>query len=71
MKRNISFKIQIIVEPDRVDGWFHAYSPTLVGLHEYGDTEQEALQKAKNFAIAYIKSLIKDNEPIRPYNKRR
>jgi len=56
------FKIQIIIEPDGDE--FHAYCPDLKGLHTCGNTEQEALVNAQDAAIAYLKSLIKHNEPI-------
>jgi predicted RNase H-like HicB family nuclease len=61
-KPTIEFKIDIIVEPD--DGGFHAYCPALKGLHTAGDTKEEALQNAKDAAIAYLESLIKHNDPI-------
>ena len=61
-KSNIGFRVDIIVEPDG-DG-FHAYCPMLEGLHVGGDTEQEAVQNAKDAAIAYLESLIKHGDPI-------
>jgi antitoxin HicB len=61
-KSTIEFKIDIVVEPDDVG--FHAYCPSLKGLHAAGDTEDEALQNAKEAAIAYLESLIKHNDPI-------
>ena len=56
------FKIQVIIEPD--EAGFHAYCPALKGLHTYGETEEEALENARNAAIAYLRSLIKHNDPI-------
>ncbi len=58
----IEFKIEIVAEPDE-DG-FHAYCPALKGLHTAGDTEKEAVQNARDAAIAYLESLIKHNDPI-------
>ena len=58
----IEFKIEIVVEPDQ--GGFHAYCPALRGLHTAGDTQEEALQNARDAAIAYLESLIKHNDPI-------
>jgi len=58
----ISFRIEVIVEPDEIG--FHAYCTALKGLHTYGDTKQEALQNAKDAAIAYLESSIKNRDPI-------
>ena len=58
----IGFKIEVAVEPDEVG--FHAYCPALRGLHTCGDTEEEAIQNAKDAATAYLGSLIKHNDPI-------
>ncbi len=58
----IEFRIEVIVEPDDIG--FHAYCPALKGLHTSGDTEEEALQNAKDAAIAYLESLIKHGDPI-------
>ena len=58
----IGFKIEIFVEPD--DGSFHAYCPTLRGLHVSGDTEEEAVQNAKDAAIAHLESIIKHGDSI-------
>ncbi|HEY3118720.1 MAG TPA: type II toxin-antitoxin system HicB family antitoxin [Chloroflexota bacterium] len=51
-----------MIEPD--DQGFHAYCPALKGLHAEGDTEQEALARAEEAAVAYLQSLIKNHEPI-------
>ncbi len=56
------FSVSIVIEPDE-DGYY-AYCPALKGLHTCGATESEALENAKNAATAYIRSLIKHNEPI-------
>ena len=58
----IGFRIEVGVEPDEIG--FHAYCPALKGLHTCGDTEEEALDNAKDAAIAYLQSLIKHGDPI-------
>lgn len=61
-KRIIGFRVEVKVEPDSVG--FHAYCPALKGLHTCGDTEQEALQNAKDAAVAYLRTSIKNGDPI-------
>ena len=58
----IGFRIDIFVEPDETS--FHAYCPALKGLHTCGDTEEEAVDNAKDAATAYLQSLIKHGDPI-------
>lgn len=58
----IEFQLHIIVEADEDE--FHAYCPALKGLHAGGITEEEALENAKDAAVAYILSLIKHGDPI-------
>lgn len=60
--RTIKLKIRIIVEQD--ENGFHAYCPELKGLHVGGATEDEALRNARDAAIAYIRSLLKHDDPI-------
>ena len=59
---SLEFRVQVIIELDGTE--FHAYCPALKGLHTSGNTEKEALDNAKDAAIAYIKSLIKHGDPI-------
>jgi len=61
-KPSIEFKIDIIIEP--AENGYHAYCPALKGLHLGGDTEEEALQNARDAAVAYLESLIKHGDPI-------
>jgi predicted RNase H-like HicB family nuclease len=61
-KEPIIFEVEFIVEPDGTG--FHAYCPSLKGLHMEGATREEALANAKDAAIAYLRSLIKHGEPI-------
>lgn len=56
------FMVDICVEPD--DDGYHAFSPALKGLHTWGATEAEAVENAKDAALAYLESLIKHHEPI-------
>ena len=58
----IGFRLEVVVEPDEIA--FHAYCPALKGLHTCGDTEEEAIQNAKDAATAYLQSLIEHGDPI-------
>jgi predicted RNase H-like HicB family nuclease len=58
----LEFRIEVIIEPDGTS--FHAYCPAFKGLHTCGDTKEEALQNAKDAALAYLESLIKHGDPI-------
>jgi len=58
----IRLGITIVVEPDG-DG-YHAYSPAFRGLHVDGDTQDEAVDHAKEAVAVYIKSLIAHGEPL-------
>ncbi len=60
--KEIIFRLDIVVEPD--EGQYHAYCPALKGLHTCGDTVEEALNHAKDAAMAYLRSLIKHSDPI-------
>lgn len=58
----IGFRIEVVIEPDDIG--FHAYCPALKGLHTCGNTEEEALQNAKDAAMAYLQSSIKHGDLI-------
>jgi len=58
----IEFRLGMILEQDG-DG-FHVYCPALPGLHTDGETEEEALNNAKDAAVAYLSSLMRHQEPI-------
>jgi len=60
--RTIKVRIGFVVEPD--EGGFHVYCPDLKGLHAEGATEEEAIANARDAAAAYMKSLLKHNDPI-------
>lgn len=61
-KPTLEFAIEVVVEPD--EGSSHAFCPALKGLHVDGVTEEEAVQNARDAAIAYLESLIKHGDPI-------
>ena len=61
-KAFIEFRLDVFLEEDGKE--FHAFCPALKGLHVGGLTEDEAVENAKESAIAYIESLIKHHEPI-------
>ena len=58
----LEFQLHFVVEPDEDE--FHAYCPALKGLHTGGITQEEALENAKEAAVAYILSLVKHGDPI-------
>ncbi|MFA5186734.1 MAG: type II toxin-antitoxin system HicB family antitoxin [Patescibacteria group bacterium] len=60
--RQIGFRIEVVVEPD--GDTFHAYCPALKGLHTCGDTEEGAIQNAKDAAVAYLESSMKHGDSI-------
>jgi predicted RNase H-like HicB family nuclease len=61
-QRNLLFSLVVLVEPD--GDAFHAYCPALAGLHTSGQTVEEALQNAKDAAVAYSTSPVKHHDPI-------
>lgn len=58
----IEFKVVIVVEPDGKS--FHAFCPSLKGLHVDGETKEKALQNATQAAVLYLESLISHGDPI-------
>ena len=61
-QESIAIEINITVEPDE-DG-FHAYCPTLKGLHVSGTTREEAIGNAKEAIVAYLYSMMKHGDPV-------
>lgn len=55
-------EVDLIVVPDGDS--FHAFCPSLKGLHMDGRTEDEAIENAKDAVIAYLESLRKHNDPL-------
>lgn len=62
----ILVEVTICIEKD--GDRFYAYSPTLPGFHVDGETEEELISVAKDGILAYLRSLIKHNEPL-PINQ--
>jgi predicted RNase H-like HicB family nuclease len=58
----LKFVVPIIIEPDEAK--YYGHSPALPGLIVGGDTRVEALQNARDGAIALLHSMIRDGEPI-------
>ena len=56
----VKLRIIIDVEPDGDE--FHAYCPTLKGLHTFGSTEEVAVNNAIDASLAYLESMIKHGE---------
>lgn len=62
MQKALKFKILIEVERDGEE--FYAHCPHLPGLHVGGATEQEAIRNAADAALAYMRSILKHDDPI-------
>ncbi len=58
----IKFRIRICVEPD--EEGFYAYCPELKGIHEEGDTIEDAAENAKVSALVLIESILEDGAPL-------
>jgi predicted RNase H-like HicB family nuclease len=58
----LKFWVRITVDKDTPG--FHAYAPSLKGLHMGGDTEKEARDNAEEAAGLYLKSLLKHGDPL-------
>ena len=61
-EKTLILQFSLFVEKD--ENVYYAHSPTFKGLHVEGDTEAEAIENAKEAAMAYIESLIKHQEPL-------
>jgi len=64
---NRQYYAEVVIEPD--DGGFHAFCPSLKGLHTCGKTEEEARENSRDAVTAYIKSLVKHNEVVPLHSK--
>lgn len=60
--RPLTLKITVIVEPD--EDWFHAYCPSLEGLHVDGETVEDALSHARDAVLLYLESLARHGDPL-------
>ena len=58
----LQYQVEVEIEPD--DGGYHIFCPALKGLHTCGKTVQEARDNAIYAITAYVRSLIKHNEPV-------
>lgn len=58
------FKVQVRIEIEKDGDAFYAFCPDLKGLHVDGATEQEARQNAIEAVGAYMRSLVRHDEPI-------
>lgn len=63
--KKLIFEVSFVIEKD--EGEYHAFCPSLKGLHTSGRTRKEALENAVSAAEAYIASLMTHNEPIPLY----
>lgn len=63
--KKLTFEVSFFIEKD--DGEYHAFCPSLKGLHTSGRTRREALENAVCAAEAYIESLMTHREPIPLY----
>ena len=61
-KTGEGLKILICVRRD--EPGFHAFCPSLPGVHTYGLTKEEAVDNVKDAIMAYLVSLAKHHEPI-------
>ena len=60
----LRLKFAVVVAVERDEDRFHAFCPSLKGLHADGATIEEAVHSAAQLAFLYIQSLIKHNDPI-------
>lgn len=61
-KTTLKFRVTVVVEPD--EGGFHAFAPSLKGLHADGASETEAVRNLAEVLPAYITSLAKHGDPL-------
>lgn len=62
MIKMLRLRVGIVIEED--EGKYHAFCPTLKGLHVEGETEAEALRLAKDAVSVHLDSLVRHNDPI-------
>ena len=62
MSARMRLRVTVVVEADG-DG-YHAYCPAFKGLHAAGETEDEAVERARAAAIAYLESMVSHGDPI-------
>ena len=59
---NLVFQVRIFVEEE--DEGFYAFCPDLSCIHVYGDSEDEALNSAKDAVLVYLDMSLKHGDPI-------
>jgi len=60
--QRLRLKFTVIIEEDGES--FHAFCPSLPGLHVDGSTEKEALENAVMAARIYVDSLVRHGDPL-------
>ncbi len=60
--KKLVFKVLFCIEKDEAE--YHAFCPSLKGLHTSGRTEKEAFANAKCAVEAYLTSLMAHDDPI-------
>ena len=60
MQKALDGKLHIVIETD--GDKFHAYCPSLKGLHTCGDTEEKARSNAQDAIISYLRSMEKHGD---------
>jgi predicted RNase H-like HicB family nuclease len=59
-----TLKFSVLINVDKDTPGYHAYAPSLKGLHMGGDNENEARDNARTAASLYLKSLLKHGDQI-------
>lgn len=57
-----TFAIKVVIEKDG-EG-YHAYCPSLKGLHVGGQTKSEAIKNVNDAVVLYVESMLKNGEDI-------
>ena len=57
------YNYTVILEPEE-GGGYHAFCPSLKGLHTYGDTLEHAIANAREAVEVYLESLKAHGEPL-------
>lgn len=59
---DLVFQVRIFVEEE--DEGFYAFCPDLNCIHVYGDSEDDALNSAKDAVLVYLDMSLKNGDPI-------
>lgn len=57
-------KVRFVICVERDDSDYYAYCKELKGIHVYGDTEEEAIQNAKDGVVSYLSTLLENDLPL-------